>query len=187
MKSYSSYQDHLLLKLLTKGNEDAFTEIYNRYWEKLFSVASNKVKDLSLAEELVQDIFLDLWKRRSTINITGELSAYLAVAMKYKVINAWVKQGRAEAFTQHASGFSMTDDSTREQLSFEELKDRLAVLVGKLPEKCQLVYRLSREVGLSQKQIAGHLDISEKTVESHISRAVKSIQSGLDFILLFHF
>jgi RNA polymerase sigma-70 factor (family 1) len=185
MKLYSSYQDSALAQLLAKGDEKAFTEIYNRYWEKLFSVASNKVNDLSLAEELVQDIFLDIWKRRSTINITGELAAYLAVAMKYKVIDARQKRNRATAYAQHAGSFPLADDSTRQQLSFEELKDRLAALVGKLPEKCQLVYRLSREAGLSQKEIANHLDISEKTVESHISRAVKSIQSGLDIIIFF--
>lgn len=188
MKSYSIYDDGTLVRLLTKGDADAFTEIYKRYWKKLFSIAANKVRDLSLSEELVQDIFLDLWNRRLGLELKGELAAYLAVAMKYKVIDARQKRAREQAYAKEA-GISIykVDDSTHERLSFDELKDRLAALVAELPKKCQLVYRLSREAGLSQKEIASHLEISEKTVESHLSRAVKSLKTGLNqfFSLLF--
>ncbi len=186
MTAYSQYLDNKLVQLLTIGDETAFTEIYNRYWAKLFSVASNKVKDLSIAEELVQDIFLDLWKRRKEITITGELAAYLAVAMKYKVINARLKLDRAREFVQQASKFSNTDDSTRQNLSFSELKGRLEVLVNKLPENYQLIYRLSREAGLSQKEISQHLEITEKAVEGRLSRAIKFIQSGLGRMPIFN-
>ena len=69
-------------------------------------------------------------------------------------------------------------------LEFDELKSRLETLVSNLPEKCRLVYKLSREQGLSQKQIAREYGISEKTVEAHIGKALKALRTGLGQLLL---
>jgi RNA polymerase sigma-70 factor (ECF subfamily) len=173
--------DDTLVKFLRKGNDAAFTEIYHRYWSKLFSVAANKLNyDLKLAEELVQDIFLDLWHRREVLDIRGSLSVYLAAAMKYKVIDARLKKKRMAAHAEKlAAQASLSDTSTEKQISFDELQHELSALVSSLPEKCRLVYKLSREAGYSQKEIAHHLSISEKTVESHLSRAVKTLRLGL--------
>lgn len=173
--------DDTLVKLLQKGNDAAFTEIYHRYWNRLFSVAANKLNyDLKLAEELVQDIFLDLWHRREVLDIRGSLSLYLAAAMKYKVIDARLKKKRMAAYTENlAAQAPIGDTSTEKQISFDELQYELSALVSSLPEKCQLVYKLSREAGYSQKEIAHHLSISEKTVESHLARAVKTLRLGL--------
>ncbi|MGC4037730.1 MAG: RNA polymerase sigma-70 factor [Chitinophagaceae bacterium] len=175
------YNDQRLLELLKKDNQHAFKEIYLRYWDKLFSVAANKLdKNLPLAEDVVQDIFISLWQRRYSLEITVSLSAYLATSVKYKVIDARQRIQRAKRLkTEQALRISDKDIGTEQQLSFEELKDRLAALVEKLPEKCKLVYMFSKENGYSQKQIAEHLNISEKTVESHLSRAIKLIRLGL--------
>ncbi|MBN9383817.1 MAG: RNA polymerase sigma-70 factor [Chitinophagaceae bacterium] len=173
--------DDTLVKLLQRGNDAAFTEIYHRYWNRLFSVAANKLNyDLKLAEELVQDIFLDLWHRREILDIRVSLSLYLAAAMKYKVIDARLKKKRIAAYTENlAAQATIGDTSTEKQISFDELQHELSALVSSLPEKCQLVYKLSREAGYSQKEIAHHLSISEKTVESHLARAVKTLRLGL--------
>lgn len=173
--------DDTLVKLLQKGNDAAFTEIYHRYWNRLFSVAANKLNyDLKLAEELVQDIFLDLWHRREVLHIRSSLSLYLAAAMKYKVIDARLKKKRMAAYAENlAVQVPPGDTSTEKQISFDELQHELSALVSSLPEKCQLVYKLSREAGYSQKEIAHHLSISEKTVESHLARAVKTLRLGL--------
>jgi len=176
-----NFDDDTLVRYLRKGSDAAFTEIYNRYWKKLFSVAANKLNyDLKLAEELVQDIFLDVWQRRETFEIRSSLSLYLAAAMKYKIIDARLKRKRIKEHTEAlAAQASISDSSTERQISFDELKDELTVLVSNLPEKCQLVYKLSKEWGYSQKEIALRLSISEKTVESHLSRAVKALRLGL--------
>jgi RNA polymerase sigma-70 factor (family 1) len=178
-----------LLASLKQGSETAFTKIYNHYWDKLFSLAANKLdKDLSLAEELVQDIFLDLWDRRDTLEIKGELTAYLATAMKYKIIDARRKRVITNQYNANvASRLIIADHTTEKQLQFDELQSRLSELVNALPEKCQLVYKLSKETGLSQKNIAVRLNISEKTVESHLSRALKQVRIGMAQILSFVF
>ena len=180
MTIYSTYNDSMLVSLLKTGNERAFTELYDRYWKKLFVVAVNKIRDLYIAEELVQDVFSDLWVRKDTIELTGELHSYLAVAMKYRVINYQSKQKRARDYVSYATVHnSQSDNSTQETLRFEELKNQLAALVVQLPKRCQLTYRLSREQGLTQKQIAQQLDISQKAVERNLTRAMQSLKEGL--------
>lgn len=173
--------DEELLQLTRSGEEAAFSEIYNRYWKKLLTVAINKTDgNVEEAEEIVQDIFVSLWKRRDQLELSSNLSNYLAASVKYRVIKNLARKDlrrRYEAENPHV--FSTSDNSTQDWLDFEELRSRLEALVAALPEKCQLIYRMSRESGYSQKEIAGELSISEKTVEAHLGKALKSLRNGL--------
>jgi len=185
---FNSLSDKELLTAIARGDDKAFTELYNRYWDKLFFIAGAKFRDLSVAEEMVQDIFLDIWNRRSELNITGDLEAYLAVSMKYKIINAQAKLKRSAEFQQYLLHHqTQQDNSTEEWLSFHELKDRLSLTVSKLPERCRITYQLSKEHGFSQKEIAAHLEISEKAVEANLSRAMKSLRLVMNQMRLFSF
>lgn len=177
---YDSYQDEQLVDLLKNDQQEALTELYRRYWKSSFIVAANKCNDLSLAEELVQDIFTDLWLRRAQIQLKGKFSHYLAAAVKYKVIDARYRKSRQpKGLPDAALQLAGNQPSAIEQLQFQELQEKLAALVAGLPEKCQLVFRLSREAGHSHRQIAQQLNLSEKTVEYHLSRALKALRSGL--------
>jgi len=185
MASYAVYSDIELLDLLRSGDRAAFSEIYNRYWKRIFSVAVNKIGHLEEAEEIVQDIFVSMWNRRESIIITTTLNAYLSVSVKYRVIKILAKRNLYNKFADHTLHIlSQTDNSTQDWLEFEELKSRLAILVTQLPEKCRLVYKLSREEGMSQKQIAEEFNISEKTVEAHIGKALKHLRTGLGQLFL---
>jgi len=173
-----------LLHRLHRGDDKAFTEIYDRYWKKLFYIAAHKLQNLAEAEEVVQDIFLELWKRRTELNITTSLSSYLAVCVKYKVINVLAKrilQLRYRTYNLHH--LHLSDRSTEQVIQFEALKEQLVKETAKLPEKCRLVFQLSREEGYSHKQISAKLGISEKTVESHLSKALRSLRTGLSHIM----
>jgi len=185
MNQKDPYTDAELLVLLKENNPKAFTEIYNRYWDKLYVVAGNKLGDLFQAQEIVQEIFLDLWRRREKLSVIENLNAYLATALKYKVINFRHKRTVEQKYVDHAKQADEQSYSMENYLQFEELKSKLERLVAKLPEKCQMVYKLSREEGLSQKEIAKKLEITEKTVEAHLTRALKSLKSGLRFLLYF--
>lgn len=185
MDNFKDRSDEELLQLLKDGNPKAFTAIYNRYWDKLYVVAANKMSDLYQAQELVQEIFLDIWKRRAAITLNSSLNAYLATALKYKIINWRHRKSIEQRYVDHAKVADEQEYSMENYLQFEELKAKLERLVAKLPEKCQLVYKLSRDEGLSQKEIAKQLDITEKTVEAHLTRALKVLRSGLRMILYF--
>lgn len=188
MTHYTTHSDAQLVVLLKDSDNGAFTELYNRYWQKLLLVAGNKLDNLAEAQELVQDIFLDLWNRRKGLSITGAggVKAYLAVAVKYRVINVLAKRNRTERYAKEARAIlPVADHSLEEWLSFEELKDRLAALVAELPEKRRIVYQLSRDEGYTRKEIAQSLNITEKAVESHLTRALHSIKTGLTHLFFF--
>lgn len=180
MSLYDTYTDGELIQSLKNSDEAAFTEIYHRYWKLMFAVAANKLNDLAVAEDLVQDVFADIWNRRHTIAVDGPLRAYLAVAMKYKVIDARLRRSRITAHASSAAEMQETADNSLEQkVHFDELRNKLARLVADLPEKARLVYQLSREEGFAHREIARHLQISEKNVEYHLYRAIKSLRIRL--------
>jgi RNA polymerase sigma factor (sigma-70 family) len=183
--SLSNYADLQLVELVSKDDKSAFTELYRRYWSRLFTVAANKLdKDLSSAEELVQDIFLDLWRRRRDLQIKTSVAAYLAVALKYKVIDARIRRHRHQAYQAAATAkISIIDNSTEQQLCFNELKKRLESLIRDLPERSQLIY-MEKESGCSHKEIADRLSISKKTVEAHLRKIAEVIRSKIRYILL---
>lgn len=183
---YTTYSDGELASFLRNSDEQAFTELYNRYWNKLLFIAGVKLRDLAIAEELVQDVFLDLWNRRLEIEFIGQPEAYLAVAMKYKVINAQAKIKRAlEHQNQPGKHTAIGDNDVEKWLDFTALKERLEKLVSALPERCRLTYRLNREENMTYKEISSHLNISEKAVEANMSRALRSLKAGLSQFLFF--
>lgn len=178
MAAYSSYSDEALISLLQAGERAAFDEIYERYWDKLFVTASYRLGSPYEAEDLVQDVMLRLWNNRQGLSLQATLGTYLAVAVKYEVINRLAKQKRVAGYKATAK-LSEADHSTEQVLSFSALQQRLAVLVNALPEKCRMAFTLSRNEGLSQKEIAERMGISQNTVESHIKKAIRDIKTGL--------
>ena len=173
-----------LLNRLQNNDVAAFTQIYNIFWKQLFYKAAQKLNNFYEAEEVVQDIFLDLWKRRSDLAISTELSTYLAVCVKYKVINLLAKRQQQFRYQHYVKNFlQISDLSTENAIRLEELKRQLLKDTTRLPEKCRMVFQLSREQGYSQKQIAIKLNIAEKTVEAHLSKALRSLRAGLTHFL----
>jgi RNA polymerase sigma-70 factor (ECF subfamily) len=188
MNDFGTYEEKDLLYKLQSGSVTAFTTIYNQHWKKMFYLAGNKLQNLAEAEELVQDIFLDLWRRREELKITS-LSSYLSACVKYKVINALAKRNHQERYSLYTSRQPglLADNTTEERLRLEELQHELMNETEKLPAKCKMVFRLSREQGYTQKQIAIRMGISEKTVESHLSKALRTLRIGLSQFISFIF
>ncbi|WP_400261347.1 RNA polymerase sigma-70 factor [Sphingobacterium sp. SG20118] len=179
--------DEELILMLKAGSNPAFTELYDRYWKKLFTAAANKVYNLEEAEDIVQQIFISIWNRREELEIHTSLSSYLSVAVKYRVLkylNASFKYQHISDIVADSVLSELSDDSTQQWLAFQEVNQRLQLLVEGLPERCRLVYEMSRIEGRSHKEIAATLDLSEKTIEWYITRALKTIKTGLkDFFI----
>ncbi|AXY75506.1 RNA polymerase sigma-70 factor [Paraflavitalea soli] len=167
------------LRKLAQGDEVAFTEIYHQYWKLLFSVAANKLDNLTDAEEVVQEVFADLWKRRAEINIQQSLKSYLAAAVKFQVYSLLHKKYRQRLHEQDMQAPASISVHVEEQYDLKELQQQLNQTVAQLPERCKLIYELSREKGLSHKEIAQTLDIAEKTVENQLTKALKHLRTSL--------
>ncbi|HEV8283126.1 MAG TPA: RNA polymerase sigma-70 factor [Chitinophagaceae bacterium] len=182
MSSYNLYNDAQLLCLLQQSSEGAFTEIYNRYWEKLFSVAYYHSRNKQLAEEVTQDVFMSLWDRRNSLDIK-ELKAYLGTAAKFAIFKHLVRTKRRKQLLAEGAApvVSLTEDANINAIF---LKEYINGLVETLPEKSRIVYKFSREEGMNIPQIAEAMNISHKTVETHLTKALKTLRKGLQHVRL---
>ena len=180
MASYSTHTDEELVVLLQQNDQAAFREIYDRYWKILFAQAVRKLNNNHEAEDAVQQLFIEVWERRAGIRITRSLHHWLAAAIKYKVFSLYSDRYRSLI----ASGEISTDipeeaPLPHSLLEMQQLMAALEALVEALPERPRIVYRMSREGELTNKEIADQLNISEKTVENHMNRALNSLRKNL--------
>jgi RNA polymerase sigma-70 factor (family 1) len=184
MPAFNHLSDYELAALLRTEGESVFRVIYERYWEKLYVMAKKRLNDPLDAEEIVQDIFCNFWRKRSTLTLSKGFDNYFAVAVKYEVINRLAKRSVATKFVQEtAMELSEIDETTLQQLDYNELLRQLELTINGLSEKCRIVFRLKQEEGYSQRQIAEELDISEKTVEAHLSKARKTLRNAFGNVL----
>ena len=176
-----------LLSSLSSGNEEALTAIYQKYWNRLFLSAYNVLKDKEACEDIVQEIFVQLWQKKEQLVIKTSLEAYLVSATRYQVFHL-IKKGfkRKELFEEIEERFSA--DGADVLLDVKETQKIIDSAVDSLPEKCKHIYKLSRENHLSYKQIAEQLQISPKTVDNQLTIALKRLRNALgNFILLLLF
>ena len=178
MADYSKYTDHELLALIKKGDEQAYAIVFRKYWDKLLVVAGRRLNDQDEAEEVLQDIFLNLWKRRQKLELRVGFDHYFAVALKFVIINRLARQqresNRNENYTQTIP--SLVEDASG-NFDLELLRTELEASIQALPPKCQLVFRMSREKDMTNKEIAADLGISEKAVEKHVGTAIKTLRT----------
>lgn len=178
---YKDETDEELFALLKNNSEKAFDILFKRYWDKLLQTAYIKLQSQEEAEEVVQQVFMDIWNNRLQTELRFTFRTYISAALKYIIFArlAQRKKNIQMPFEQDESE-EFVDDSTQQWLNFNDVRNKLEILISQLPEKCEMVFRLSREEGLSNKEIADKLNISTKTVETHITKAIKSIKSGLN-------
>jgi len=175
MTEYSLYDDNQLLELLSQGDETAFTEIYKRFWRKLYAIAYNRLKEAAAAEDIVHDVFVSLWINRQK-NEIQLLENYLGTAVKYMVLARIRKIERERVYCQSMNTAVVIESSVEHSLHYKRILEIIKTEVELLPEKCQLVFKYSRYEGLNTRQIAETLNISPKTVENQLSKALKQLR-----------
>lgn len=175
MKEYHSYNNNILLDLLSKSDEFAFTEIYSRFWQKLFAIAYNRLKEIQEAEDIVHDIFASLWANRNKIEIES-LDNYLATAAKYMVLAKIKRKEREQIYNNGSHQAPVFELSIETSLHYKRILEIVKNEVEKLPEKCRLIFKYSRYEGMPVKQIAYELNISPKTVENQLNKALKQLK-----------
>jgi len=182
---YKLLPDEILIKLLKADDEAALNQIYLRYWKCLYLSALRKVRLREIAEELVQNIFISLWDRRQISDIV-QLHCYLQTAIKYQVINYLKSKILSNKYLQLSSlNETGADASAESSLIIHDLTMAIDRAVHALPEKTQLVFRLSRFENHSVKEISRLMKISEKAVEYHITQSLKILRLHLkDFMIL---
>lgn len=175
MNKYQLYDSSLLLSLLSENDELAFTELYDRYWKKLFVIAYNRISENETAEDIVHDVFASLWTNRNKINIESPEN-YLATAVKYMVLEKIRKRTRERQYKSTFESTQVFEMPVETSLHYKRILEKVNKEVNRLPEKCQLIFKYSREESMPVKQIAQKLNISPKTVENQINKALKQLK-----------
>jgi len=184
--NYQPIDTGILLKLLKTDDQSAFRELYRRKWKELYHYCLQKVHQKEAAEELVQNIWVGLWKHRHTVSI-GNLDHYLKAAVKYQVINyiqaSLLRTQKLTAASRQLRGDLPATEADSGML-VKELSAAIENAIDALPEKTGRVFRLSRIENHSVKDISLQMNISEKAVEYHITKSLKLIRLYLKEYLL---
>ncbi len=164
-------------------DKSSFENIYNLYWKELYEYCLYQCRDSSPAEEIVQEVFLSLWERLDEFVIQGEIKRYLYRSVKNRLYDYYREKSRKEGLLS-ALRLRICDETcfTEEAVYFNDLNQNLGQAIESLPCRCREVYRLSREQGFNNREIAAHLSISEKTVEQHLTKALRFLRKKIQSI-----
>lgn len=180
---FINISDEGIFNKVKKDDEQAFKEIYKRYWSKLFIYAFNIIKNNDSCEDIVQVIFTDLWIRRKKLEIEN-LSAYLYKSTRFQIANHLRNKKpnipHEEAFSQFLSDYTPADE-----LEFKNLDHKLRSLIDNLPEQRKKIFLSSREENLTNQEIADKYGISVQTVKNQISSALKYLRNYIKIFFLF--
>lgn len=173
--------DIRLLALIKTGDRHAFEIIYNKYWSRLYLSAFNLLRDTQACEDIIQDIFVQLWLRRESVAI-GCLSSYLHTAVRYQVFNL-IRSGKANRFSIEQVTEPASSENIDDLLTEKDLNNLLNERVYSLPDKCREIFLLSRNNHLSNREIAAILNIAPKTVENQLTIAIRRLRLSMkDFL-----
>lgn len=187
--SMGRYAD--LLLQISKGEERAFSELYDIFYPELTRHVLSKIRDQNIAEDILHDLFLSLWKNRNNILEIESIPAYLYSAVRYLILAQYRRQKIQELSLNSLEELDIIQEDApiEDRLYYRYILDEVQREIENLPEKCKEVFKLSRENYLSIKQIAEELSISESTVKKHINKALNNLRSiskkKFSFILFF--
>ncbi len=176
-------------KTLLKGTDEqlAFRLLYDRYWEDLYKKAFRRLNSEEDAEDIVQEIFLSLWRNRHNIEVQDSLAPYLFTALKYGIIKlVQLKAKKGIMLPLSVADLENHFDKSDEILEYREMKSRIENEVAELPDRMKQIYQLSKVQHLKNGEIAKLLHISEQTVKNTLVATLKRLKSKvLHFLMLF--
>ena len=179
MSQPESYTDRQILDLLQKDEDKAMEYLFRRYYGFMCNAIYRVLPDKNLAEDLAQDVFYEFWKKRERVQINTSLQAYLKRAAVNKTLNYIRDRKMRFADEEELPKLENNQESSQQKLEEEELQALIRQSIDRLPERCRMVFVLSRYEELSYQEIADQLGISVKTVENQISKALKFLRETL--------
>jgi len=174
-------EEQELVTQINKGSIKAFEIIFRTYYVELSRFAVKYVGSTEQAEEIVQELFLTIWENRQKLSISSSLKSYLYTSVKNRSLN-YLKSA-AVKYTQREEELSVHNHpvslDVEEYIYHQETQEAIQQAIQALPEKCKMIFTLSRQAGLSYKEIAEHLHLSIKTIEAQMGIALKRIRGEL--------
>lgn len=183
MLSTSFNNDSELGNLLSLGDEKAFRQIYDEYWNRIYLLALTYLKSSELAQDVVQDVFLKVWDQREIFSTVKHPGSFIYVMGRNAVINAFRKKLINVRIVEELSDYTPNNLQLPHQiLEIKQLQRRLDSAINCLPPRQSLIIKLSRGEGLTHKEIAERLSIEKSTVKNHMIRALNTLRQQLQLI-----
>lgn len=190
MESVNSYNeiDSLFWKIALKDDKEAFKKLFTNFFAPLCVFAQRYVENRTTSEDIVQDVFFNIWKNRKNLDIRTSTRNFLITSVKNSCIDS-LRRKEVESRYMTVQADNMNEAETEDLYAISELEEAINKALEKLPDKIRLVFEMSRFQELTYAEIAQQQDISVKTVEAYMTKALKQLRvelkDYLPFILLF--
>lgn len=177
------------------GNFDLkYQALFRKYYSNLLFYATRIVGDEE-AEDVVQDVFVELWKRKDSIEIGEQIQAFLYRAVYTRSLNVLKRRNIAEGYCnaiedinqRRAAFYNPDNNDVIRRIENQELRQEILEAIDELPEKCKEVFKLSYLHEMKNKEIADIMGVSLRTIEAHMYKALKYLRARLDHLLLLLF
>lgn len=181
-----SYEDKLLVRQLQNNSVIAFDTLFHKYSDNLFAFSLSILKNREDSKEVVQEVFTRIWEKRSELNPSKTFKSFLFTISYNLIIDRFRNNLKDREFkNQLFENTEFTEEKNLHKIDYDILSDKIQLAIAEIPAKRQKVFLMSREEGMSQKEIASRLGISVKTVENHINLSLKHIRKKLGNDVLF--
>ena len=172
--------ERALQQRIRAGDESAFDTVFRTHYAHLVRMAESVVREHALAEEVAQEVMLELWRRRETLHVEQTFRAYLLRSTRNRALNHVRHQRIVAREAAIAAIDAPSAPSAEDEVLGTELEQAVRAAIDGLPKKCREVFLLSRDHGLKYAEIAVALEISVKTVEKRMGQALAELRQRLD-------
>jgi RNA polymerase sigma-70 factor (ECF subfamily) len=169
--------DDLFQRVAQADDRQAFETIFNKNYKSLCRLSGRMVQSMQMAEEIVDDVFYHFWKNRKNIRITSSFNSYLLVSVRNRSLD-YLRRAKNQHTTTLDSVLEVpcTVSMACDHMAYQELNQHIAHAIQSLPDRCRLIFTMSRDQDLSYREIAEKLSLSIKTVDTQMGRALKHLR-----------
>jgi len=171
-----------LLLLIQNDDRIAFYNIYERYCKRLYGFVLRYIKQKEDAEEIVQEVFVKIWESRNKIDAYSSFESFLFTIAYNTTISLLRKRANEHKYLEHLKSLQQFNSSPDliDEINFNELNNRVKLLLNELTPRQKEIFQLSREDGLTHDEIAKKLDISVNTVKKHMANTLAFLKSQIN-------
>lgn len=188
MRDYNNFTDQELIILLKNGNHSAYTEIYHRYKQLLYTHAYQRLRNEQEVDDIIHELFTALWIKRETLVFKTNLAGYLYTAVRNRILDYIAHQKvQSNYISSFATFIKQSENITDFLLREKQLKVLIDKEIAALPTKMREVFELSRKENLSHEEISIRLGITKKTVKSQVNNALKILRTKLSLVVWLYF
>ena len=183
MATWKLLEEREILCELADGSESAFVRVFDEFSPRVYSVALKFLDSKELAEEIVQDIFMDIWLRREKMSEVLSFGAYLHGMVRKQVYDAYRQKSAFTEIVKEMSLYTQSENGIERMMQENEYESLLQKALERLPDHQREIFRLAREEGMSHEEIAGKLNLSRLSVKAHMKRILRFLRAHLEPVL----